>query len=270
MEESDKLMKRTPRFRAVVGWACLLLCAASTAAAQTSTQEPFRSSRQMIVVTTPDWNAVSGRLQRYERSKPEDRWKAVGGEIVIVVGKKGTGWGAGLIPTDGPGLRTPDDPVKKEGDGKSPAGVFRISTAFGYAAQAPPAWKMPYVSLTPSVECVDDSTSKFYNRIVDRASVTPDWHSSEHMSEAGIAYRWGAVIDHNVNLTTPGVGSCVFLHIWAGPAMGTAGCTAMPQDQLEPILAWLNPASSPILVQLPRAQYKKLEKLWHLPNPPGA
>ena len=223
----------------------------------------------MIVVITLDWNSVPGLLQRYERTRPGQHWKPIGASIVIVVGKKGTGWGAGLFQTDTPGLRSPGDPVKKEGDGKSPAGVFRISTTFGYAAQAPPAWKMPYVSLTPSVECVDDSASRFYNRIVDRATVSPDWHSSEHMSEAGVAYRWGAVIDHNVSPTTPGVGSCVFLHIWAGPATGTAGCTAMPQDQLEPILAWLDPTDSPILVQLPLAQYKKLKKPWRMPKPPG-
>jgi len=270
LQESDRPMKLNSSYRAVACWVCFLLCAAAPAAVQTPIPPPLRTSLQMIVVTTPDWDSVPGRLQRFERDRPGDPWKPIGNPISIVVGKKGTGWGAGLIPSDGPGLRTPDDPVKNEGDGKSPAGVFRISTAFGYAAQAPPAWKMPYVSLTPSVECVDDSTSKFYNRIVDRATVTPDWHSSEHMAEAGIAYRWGAVIDHNVNPTTFGVGSCVFLHIWAGPATGTAGCTAMPQDQLEPILAWLDPAGSSILVQLPLAQYRMLQKPWHLPNPPGA
>jgi D-alanyl-D-alanine dipeptidase len=62
------------------------------------------------------------------------------------------------------------------------------------------------------------------------------------------------------------VGSCVFLHIWSGPAQGTAGCTAMAQDQLEPILTWLDPAKTPILVQLPQAQYKKLRKPWRLPK----
>jgi D-alanyl-D-alanine dipeptidase len=127
---------------------------------------------------------------------------------------------------------------------------------------------MSYVSLTPSVECVDDSTSHFYNQLVDRAAVSPDWHSSEHMSEAGVAYRWGAVIDHNIDPTTPSAGSCVFMHIWGGPGVGTAGCTAMPQQQLEPILAWLDPAESPILVQAPAAQYRKLRRQWRLPQVP--
>jgi L,D-peptidoglycan transpeptidase YkuD (ErfK/YbiS/YcfS/YnhG family) len=266
LRKGDKPMKHNPTRSFIAVWASLLLSAVGNA--QASNQQPLRSSEQMIVVTTPDWSTVEGRLQRYERNAPGAEWERVGDAIGIVVGKKGMGWGAGLMSTDRPSLRSPQDPVKKEGDGKSPAGVFRIGTAFGYAAQKPADWKMPYVPLTPSVECVDDSTSHFYNQIVDRAAVTPDWHSSEHMSEAGVAYRWGAVIDHNVEPATPSAGSCVFMHIWGGSRVGTAGCTAMPQEQLEPILAWLDPAKSPILVQAPVAQYTKLRRALHLPELP--
>jgi L,D-peptidoglycan transpeptidase YkuD (ErfK/YbiS/YcfS/YnhG family) len=262
------MSKRKPLCSSIAAISSLMLSAASFATAQTSDPQPLRSSLQMIVVTTPDWNTVEGRLQRYERAKPEASWKPVGDPIAMVVGKKGMGWGAGLMSTGRPSRRSPQDPVKKEGDGKSPAGVFRIGTAFGYAAQKPEDWKMPYVPLTPSVECVDDSTSHFYNQIVDRATVSPDWHSSEHMSEAGVAYRWGAVINHNIDPTLPTAGSCVFMHTWGGPHVGTAGCTAMPQQQLEPILAWLDPAKNPLLVQAPGAQYEKLRRLWHLPQLP--
>ena len=44
-----------------------------------------------------------------------------------------------------------------------------------------PEWKMPYIYLNSSVECVDDTNSKFYNQIVDRSTVAPDWNSSEQM-----------------------------------------------------------------------------------------
>jgi len=248
---------------------CLvLLGSASLASAQSTHREPLRTSTQIVVVTTPDWSTVEGQLQRYERAQPNKRWKPAGIPITVVVGKNGLGWGVGIIPADNSATRLPQDPVKKEGDGKSPAGIFRLSTAFGYAAQPPTGWKMPYINLTPSVECVDDSASRFYNRVLDRATVTPDWNSSEHMASEGESYRWGAVIDHNANPPVPGVGSCVFLHIWGGPAVGTAGCTAMPQEQLEPILAWLDPARNPLLVQLPQPQYKKLKKPWHLPKLP--
>jgi D-alanyl-D-alanine dipeptidase len=261
--------RRTPiALLAITCWTGLLQCSVSVAAAQLPAEQPLRSSTQMIAVTTTDWNSFAGQLERYERARPGKRWKAVGSPVAIVVGKNGLGWGAGLIPTDSPSTRSPQDPVKKEGDGKSPAGVFRLKTAFGYAAQPQPGWKMPYIKLTPSVECVDDSASRFYNRVLDRATVAPDWYSSEQMSQAGEAYRWGVVVDHNANPIVPGLGSCVFLHIWGGPGVGTAGCTAMPQEQLEPILAWLDPARNPLLVQLPLAQYKKLRRHWHLPRLP--
>jgi D-alanyl-D-alanine dipeptidase len=259
-------MKLSPICLLLAIGACFALPGALSA--QGPEPQPLHVSQQMIVVTTPDWNTVEGHLQRYERAQPEASWKPVGEPIAIVVGKKGMGWGAGIIATDSPTLRSPDDPVKKEGDGKSPAGVFEFGTAFGYAANKPAAWKLPYVVLTPSIECVDDASSHSYNQIVDRSTVTPDWHSSEHMSQAGIAYRWGAVIGHNIDPTLPGVGSCVFMHIWSGPHAGTAGCTAMPQDQLEPILAWLDPAKNPILVQAPIAPYEKLRQLWSLPAAP--
>ena len=261
-------MTRPASFRVSIA-GLLLQCFAYGAVAQAHAQEPLRTSLQMIVVTTPDWNTVPGRLQRYERKRAGERWKPVGDSIPIVVGKKGMGWGAGVAATNTPGVFDPADPVKKEGDGKSPAGAFSIGSGFGYSAQALPGLKLAYIPLTKTVECVDDTASHEYNRIVDRATVTPDWNSSEIMASDGIAYRWGAVINHNMNPTVPGAGSCVFLHVWSGPSSGTAGCTAMAQEQLEPILAWLDPAKGPLLVQLPAALYKKLMKPWHLPGLPN-
>jgi D-alanyl-D-alanine dipeptidase len=220
----------------------------------------------MIVVTTPGWNAVEGKLQAYERSEPGKAWRAVGKPIAIVVGLHGMGWGLGEIVTDD--SRLPADPVKKEGDGRSPAGVFALGTAFGDASQPLPGLKTSYQQLTPSLECVDDARSKFYNRLVDRSTVAADWNSSEHMRAVGEAYRWGVVVDHNggARSPVPGAGSCVFLHVWGGPTHGTAGCTAMAQDQLEKLLVWLDPARKPLLVELPEPAYERLTSRWKLPR----
>src|ERR1051326_1473850 len=79
------------------------------------------------------------------------------------------GWGIGVIATDDAKVRAAADPVKKEGDGKSPGGVFALGTAFGYASQPLPGLKVPYLNLTPSIECVDDPGSRRYNRLVDRS-----------------------------------------------------------------------------------------------------
>jgi hypothetical protein len=254
-----------------VGWfsSCIIaVSVASFAPAQCEEPAALHSSMQILVVTTQDWNAVDGVLEAYERPRARKKWKAVGEPIPIVVGHNGLGWGVGLASASDEKSRKASDPVKHEGDGKSPAGIFRLSTSFGYAAQGQAGWKMPYVSLTPSVECVDDASSEFYNRVLDRATVAPDWNSSEHMLRTDGLYRWGLVVDHNTDPVTPGTGSCIFMHIWMGPGQGTTGCTAMTQEHLEGVLAWLDPAKNPLLVQLPKAQYKKLRRDWKLPGLP--
>jgi L,D-peptidoglycan transpeptidase YkuD (ErfK/YbiS/YcfS/YnhG family) len=254
---------------------CLLLttgwCVSAPAGAAAVQRDPLGQSTQMIVVITTGWNAVEGRLQRYERVTAQENWRPAGEPISIVVGEHGLGWGIGII--DDTSVRVAGDPVKREGDGRSPAGVFALGTAFGYASSPLPGLKMPYLNLSPSIECVDDISSKHYNRIVDRSVVAPDWNSSEHMRNTGESYRWGIVIDHNGIVTQressppePGGGSCVFLHIWRSHDHGTAGCTAMSQVELETLLRWLDPVRKPLLVQLPQPVYEKLSHRWMLPD----
>jgi hypothetical protein len=229
----------------------------------------FSSSTQMIVVTTDSWDSPQGTLRRYERERPGNPWKAIGQPITVMVGKNGLGWGAGLLKPPARDAHDPmdNDPVKKEGDGKAPAGVFHLSKAFGYAPQEQAAWKMPYISLTPSMECVDDEKSKFYNTLVDTATVSPDWgsHENENMRRSDDLYRWGILVDHNANPPVPGGGSCIFMHIWRGPTQPTVGCTAMPQADMETLLGWLDPARKPLLVQVPAEQYRRMQHRWNLP-----
>jgi L,D-peptidoglycan transpeptidase YkuD (ErfK/YbiS/YcfS/YnhG family) len=228
----------------------------------------LRDSTQLLVVTTPEWNAVSGVLRRYERSSTSGAWEAVGHPIGVVVGKGGLGWDAGTELADTPGVRNLHDPVKKEGDLRSPAGIFRLGTTFGYAPERPDVWRMPYLSLTSSIECVDDPKSKFYNQVLDRTAVSPDWKSSEHMLRSDDMYRWGLVVEQNVDPAVPGNGSCIFLHIWPKPGQGTVGCTATAEQQIEVVLGWLDSAQSPVLVQMPTSKYVALEKAWGLPAIP--
>jgi zinc D-Ala-D-Ala dipeptidase len=215
----------------------------------------LKDTSQAIVVITADWNAVDGSLQRYE--KREGNWVTVGDKIPVVVGKNGLAWDELAEPS------VPGAPVKKEGDGRSPAGIFTIGQAFGFAPSAPEL-KLPYLPLNTSTECVDDSNSNDYNQIVDREQILyPNWNSSEKMRTID-AYKQGAVIDYNAD-HFPDAGSCIFLHIWSGPGHGTAGCTAMPEANLTQVLYWLDESKKPVLIQLPAAMYKDVSKAWDLP-----
>lgn len=143
---------------------CLLAisgeCVLSSAQPGASRLDALASSTQLIVVTTSGWNSIEGRLQRLERANDQEAWQPVGNPIPIVVGKNGLGWGIGVIAAEGRNVRATDEPVKREGDGKSPAGVFALGTAFGYAAHPLTGTKLPYLTLTPTIECVDDIHSK--------------------------------------------------------------------------------------------------------------
>jgi zinc D-Ala-D-Ala dipeptidase len=218
-------------------------------------------SRQLLVVTTADWPAVEGRLYRFERSAAGDPWRPVGESVPVVVGRGGLGWGVGLYDAAGAA-----GPVKREGDGRSPAGMYALGVAFGFADAVPSA--LGYHRLTAATECVDDSRSVYYNSLVERnRAAAIDWSSSERMRAIEPEYRLGVFVDHNVP-AQPGRGSCIFLHIWKGPTSPTDGCTAMPDTSLAEIVAWLTPRPPPILVQLPRAEYDQRRQTWGLPSLP--
>lgn len=228
-------------------------------------RDALDEARQLMVVITPGWNSVKGVLQRFQRHETDERWTAVGKPFPIVVGKSGLAWGDGLVSLQRLGAGT-DDPLKREGDAKAPAGVFSLGTAFGYASQRPVFSRMPYLRLTPSMECVDNVKSPYYNRIVDRQRIgSPDWSSSEHMRRPDDLYRLGVYVEHNAKPVKPGDGSCIFLHIWSAADQGTVGCTAMAKENVELLLEWLDPAASPLLVQLPHDQYERVRKDLALP-----
>ena len=218
----------------------------------------LRHSRQCLLVLTPDWKSQSGNLFCFERRKTSEGWRQRGGVVQVVVGKAGLGRGR-FISGEGP--------IKREGDGRAPAGIFALGPAFGYANEA--RWlKLPYRPLSSNTEAIDDPHSLYYNQLVERTEVAaPDWRSSEHMRRADDCYKWGVVVDYNVNPVEPGAGSCIFLHIWRGPQHPTVGCTAMAEPDLLALLRWLDPDSKPVIIQLTEKAFKMWPRKLDLPRP---
>src|SRR5437763_69436 len=176
--------------------------------AMSAATDSLQRTRQCLVVVSRDWNAKTGVLRAFERNGSRSAWQMHGPAIPVVLGKKGLAWGRGLADFN-PAIR------KAEGDNKAPAGIFRLGPAFGYAPKSAARWiKLPYVSLTPQTEGIDDPHSRYYNQLVDRSKVAKvDWHSSEQMLRADNLYKWGIVVAHNPTAIS-NAGSCIFLHIW--------------------------------------------------------
>jgi D-alanyl-D-alanine dipeptidase len=214
--------------------------------------------QQCLLVTTTSWSATSGELMTFERND-SGSWHLRGISIPCRVGKTGLAWGRGLpLGADLPG------PRKVEGDNKAPAGIFRLVSAFGYAAKAP-VTRMHYLPLSQNIVGVDDPRSRYYNQLVDRSKIRqPDWRSAEKMILADDRYKWGIVVEHNVP-PEPGAGSCIFLHVWKDPQTATTGCTAMPELAMIDLIGWLDPARHPLLIELPAPLYRQLSQKWNLP-----
>ena len=218
----------------------------------------------MILVITDSSKATKGNLYYFERDRSQTAWIRRYDKVAIALGRNGLGWGRGLhnIPN------RVNLPMKKEGDGRSPAGVFVLSHVFGYKpVDQMMSLKMPYICITEMSECIDDVSSQYYNEIISRDKVKDvDWQSSERMGFAGIYYELGVVVDHNKNPIKKGAGSCIFLHNWSNPKETTAGCTTMDPLKMKAIVYWLDEVKNPILIQLPRNLYIELFKKWELPD----
>jgi len=224
-----------------------------------------KQSEQLIVVRTPSWNSVSGKCQAYKKSLRTGKWIPTTKIMDIVVGKNGLGWGRGLHSLEGR-----EGPYKQEGDLKGPAGLFYFGTAFGKkplsVLEEQKPLRMPYVQIIPTLEAVDDPSSKYYNQIVDRNKIADvDWASSEKMHAIDL-YEIGLEILHNFPVQNKEAGSAIYVHLWRGIGRGTAGCLAMCLEDMESLFYWIDETKHPLLVQLPEEEFERLQTSWQLPD----
>ncbi|MES1165172.1 MAG: hypothetical protein ABUR63_05410, partial [Verrucomicrobiota bacterium] len=117
--------------------------------------------------------------------------------------------------------------------------------------------------------------SPHYNQIIDQAvgpspGPSPPWSSDEAMLRDDAQYALTIVVDHNRDPVRPQAGSCIFLHPWPAPDIASPGCTMLDRRDIARLLAWLDPAASPLLIQLPRAIYQAVAASWGLPPPDPA
>lgn len=216
-------------------------------------------SRQMVLAVSAGWDTTTTRVQRFERSTASAAWRARGAAVDASLGRSGLAWGRGLHEAPAQG------PVKKEGDGRSPAGVFDLRVATGYDPRAPKGTRVEYRQATATLRCVDDASSRWYNQLVDESATAKDWSSAEDMRRSDDLYRLTVWVGHNDAPASPGSGSCIFLHFRRGKGDTTVGCTAFDAKAMRSLFAWLDPKKRPVLIQLPRHEYEALRRGWSLP-----
>ncbi|MDX9965884.1 MAG: L,D-transpeptidase family protein [Sulfuricurvum sp.] len=197
-------------------------------------------SEQLVVVVSNDINATSGVMQRYEK---RGEWEKVGERVPVTLGRGGMGYAS---------LK---EPLKREGDGRTPLGVFEITSAFGYSETG--RSKLPYLYADETLICVDDPQDGRYNTIIRLEGEAPK--SFERMRREDDVYRHGAVIGYNP-AGEKGRGSCIFLHLNHADGHPTSGCTAMNEADLVALLEWLDAQKKPKIVQIPKNECGNFKK----------
>jgi L,D-peptidoglycan transpeptidase YkuD (ErfK/YbiS/YcfS/YnhG family) len=92
---------------------------------------------------------------------------------------------------------------------------------------------------------VDDPQADDYNRWTKIQETKAA--SYEMMKREDNQYKYGIVIEYNTDPIIKGNGSAIFLHIWKGEGIPTAGCVAVSEEDIVKILDWLDPVAAPLI-----------------------
>lgn len=184
---------------------------------------PAAGSAQLVTVTGAP-GATVAQLELWRRSG--SCWRRVAGPWQARVGRSGI------------------SARKREGDGATPAGLFRLG-ATAYGLDANPGFRGRWHRLVCGDWWDEDPGSPGYNRFrhVRCGTSPPFGGGSEALWRETTAYRDFLVVDYNDAPVAPGRGSAIFLHDDLGHA--TAGCVSLPRPRLLRLLRWLRPAARP-------------------------
>ena len=150
----------------------------------------------------------------------------------------------------------------KEGDEKTPVGMFCMDTPFGINS-AEKGFPANYLQVGPqhywSGDQVDrkvlsadgkSSIQSTYNRLVD-INLVPglDKKNSEHLCDITAEYKYCLNIGYNA-ACTKGLGSALFLHcINYASGRGTGGCVAVDEQIMKEVLRLYKPGHTYILIR---------------------
>lgn len=122
---------------------------------------------------------------------------------------------------------------KHEGDGATPICVTHLRRIWRPARTAAPGGVVPSTRIGPDLGWGDDPARPGYNAAV--ALSARMGKGAERMLRPDRLYRLVAESGWNAEAPIPGKGSAIFLHVWRGPRIPTAGCIAFRETDL----AWI-------------------------------
>jgi L,D-peptidoglycan transpeptidase YkuD (ErfK/YbiS/YcfS/YnhG family) len=127
---------------------------------------------------------------------------------------------------------------KREGDGATPRGAFRLMRLWWRAERHPrPATLLPVRRIKPDDGWCEDPTNRQYNR---PTKLPPD-SKADRLARADALYDFIVELNHNTRPRIAGRGSAVFIHAVRPGFKPTAGCVALELNSLRRLLAHIGP-----------------------------
>src|SRR5512146_1724000 len=118
---------------------------------------------------------------------------------------------------------------KREGDGATPRGRFRLKRLWWRADRHPrPTTLLPVRRITSDDGWCEDPADRRYNRPVK----VPPGSTADRLARPDRLYDFIVEIDHNTRPRVAGRGSAVFIHIARPGFAPTAGCVALALPSL--------------------------------------
>ncbi len=123
---------------------------------------------------------------------------------------------------------------KREGDGSTPRGTFRLRRLWWRADRHPrPATQLPARRIHADDGWCEDPGDRRYNRPVK----IPPRSNADRLKREDELYDFIIEIDHNTRPRVAGRGSAVFIHVARPGFAPTAGCIALTLGSLRRLLA---------------------------------
>jgi L,D-peptidoglycan transpeptidase YkuD (ErfK/YbiS/YcfS/YnhG family) len=129
---------------------------------------------------------------------------------------------------------------KREGDGATPRGRFRLRRLWWRADRLPrPRTFLPVRRIDPALAWCENPTDRRYNRPFARSATEP----GDRLWRDDRLYDLVIEISHNTRPRVAGRGSAVFVHVARPDRSATAGCVALDRDDLRSLLGRLGPST---------------------------
>lgn len=132
---------------------------------------------------------------------------------------------------------------KREGDNKTPAGLYSFTLAFGLKSD--PGAFLTYRKITENDYWINDINSPDYNTWVNSTDIPGDY-TFEHLIDHNPSYNYALNINYNADCI-PGLGSAIFLHCYNGAGF-TSGCIAIPESQMKTLVKEVDSATRILIV----------------------